>query len=313
MIRQDNNSKKARKSVIALIVLSSFVLAACQEQTQIVCWGGNEKAAAPAPDKFSPKQYSVTKGVACAIGQDDKLKCWGESSDKYDKAMLEGAPIGATVKYVDLKDLMGCVINADDRAYCWGDNFENALGLNNEQKKFVSLAADSMGACGVEANGTVTCSGRLANMHRQNKWMGMLPQNIQSIAIGGQSVCWQAKDSSEVECLNYYYPNEKKRLKFTGGAVKYNFANYNRVWIIDRNQRLNYFDDDWNGPVIENGLSGFGQSFSTCRIDTIGKASCEDIRGGKAFPFSIANTVPKDVTFKSLQVGSRIACGIIKI
>ncbi|ACO64999.1 regulator of chromosome condensation RCC1 [Micromonas commoda] len=138
---------------------SCFTCAALNDGT-VKCWGRNQEgqigqgtvSTAPitAPSVVNigsgrtAKSVAAGSGNACAILDDDSMKCWGENdygvlgtgNVLYSSNNLPtgvALPSGRTAKSVSMGSLNVCAVLDDDSIWCWGGNGYGQLGNGVDQ------------------------------------------------------------------------------------------------------------------------------------------------------------------------------------
>ena len=177
------------------------------DNDEVKCWGTNShgqlglgnKVSATSPGSSTVnlgndrtvKALSLGNDHACAVLDNDKIKCWGRNShgqlglgDTKDRGGATSEMGGAlpyvdignyTAKAVSAGDSYTCVILNNDQVKCWGLNSSGQLGLghdrgvNQPQSQSISLGANRSArniatgrhhTCVILDNGSLKCWGR---------------------------------------------------------------------------------------------------------------------------------------------------------
>lgn len=105
----------------------------------------------------SAKQLSMKAGHACAVLDNDNVKCWGSpgvgtlgiasvyskfaAADMGDNLAYVALGTGRTVKSVSAGNESSCAILDDDTVKCWGRNDAGQLGLGSTTSRGLTLAS----------------------------------------------------------------------------------------------------------------------------------------------------------------------------
>ena len=135
------------------------------DDDSLKCWGNNKKGQLGLGNKkeqLSPTAIDLGKGHtakaiatgsehACAILDDDSLKCWGRNSHGqlglgHENPQTSPATVDLgnnhTAKAITGGYRHTCAILDDDSLKCWGRNDEGQLGLGNKDKQSSPTAVD---------------------------------------------------------------------------------------------------------------------------------------------------------------------------
>ena len=147
---------------------------------KLKCWGYNYQGQVgdgTTTDRNSPvdvdlgtgytaKMVSMSSNTACAILNDDSIKCWGDNSygafgsgnylasaDNLPTSTV--LPAGLTAKSVSVRNYAGawsatsstvCAVMNDDSIWCWGSSYGVGLGIDTSFPARVCITADDCAA-----------------------------------------------------------------------------------------------------------------------------------------------------------------------
>ncbi len=172
---------------------------ALRRSRTVVCWGNNEdgqlgdgRGARPGALSLKPvnvaglrdvKQISLGEYHACALGNDGRVRCWGNSADGQvgsDRQRAFNAPLSIggldPVREVASGGSHVCALERSGGIKCWGRNTEGQLGDGKSGSRLRAvvvagvadakhLASGTNHSCAVREGGRVVCWG--ANDMRQ--------------------------------------------------------------------------------------------------------------------------------------------------
>ena len=112
----------------------------------LMCWGFNQKGQAK-PPAGTYIQVSCGMFHSCALGIDERVKCWGASG-------IGMNPEGEFLQ-VSCGNFHTCGILKDGHLKCWGKNYENQVHGAPITNDFVQVSSGKTHNCAIRSDGTV--------------------------------------------------------------------------------------------------------------------------------------------------------------
>lgn len=202
--------------------LAKYHHCAINDEQRLFCWGRNSSNALGVPSVTSGTlipvevdpssrwlKLSVGGSLSCAIRDDRRLFCWGDSNFSSDPVPTEVAGGTSDWVSVSVSGNLVCAIRETRQLYCWGRNNHGQVGtdtsgadqltpreVDGSATEWVEVTTGSNHACGRQLNGRVYCWGYSASLGYGASSDSHVPTQVQ----GGFTDWSSIKSASSVTC-----------------------------------------------------------------------------------------------------------------